>query len=289
MIVECEVLGRRVDYLGQPAIIGTLLDITERTRMQEELVKAERLQAELEKEKEVNGLKRRFVSMISHEFRNPLAVILSSTHQLQRYFDRMSPEQQRTRLEQIQQSVTRLTDLLDETLMISRAETVGLEYHPAMIDIKELCQSLIQGTWLTCEATHSIHFTSTTGCGLLLADTKLLGQAISNLLSNAVKYSPEGSRIQVHLAQEDGETRISVQDEGIGIPQDDQKHLFETFHRAANVGHTPGTGLGLAIVKQAVETHGGSVHCESEVGRGTTFTLILPTPDLAAVSATSGR
>jgi signal transduction histidine kinase len=108
------------------------------------------------------------------------------------------------------------------------------------------------------------------------ADTKLLRQAITNLLSNAVKYSPERSTVYLRLRCESEQVLIQIQDEGAGISKEDQQHLFEAFFRAKNVLSIPGSGLGLSIVRRAIEAHGGSITCESELGQGTTFTLILP-------------
>lgn len=287
-VVQCEVLGRRVEYQGEITIIGTLLDVTERQRVQEEQVKAERLKADLEKEKELSELKSRFVSMISHEFRNPLAVISSSIQLLKRYNDRIPQAKQCAYHNQIETSVARLTDLLNDTLEISRAESVGLQFNPVPLDIEAFCQDLVQEHLFASGESHPITLTVSGAGGQVMADPKLLRRAVSNLLSNAIKYSPPGSPIMVDLTCAQGIITICIKDEGIGIPHDDQKRLFDLFHRASNVGRTPGTGLGLAITRHAVTTHGGSIHFESEPDVGTAFTLTVAAPPVETGSAIAG-
>ncbi len=111
---------------------------------------------------------------------------------------------------------------------------------------------------------------------LPLTDERLLRHILINLLSNAVKYSPKGGQIEVKLFYQTTQVVFTIKDEGIGIPVEDQKHLFESFHRARNVGTIPGTGLGLAIVKRSVDRLGGTITVHSEVGKGTIFTVALP-------------
>lgn len=274
--ILCEGLGRSVDLQGQQVLMGTLLDITEHIRAQDELLKAERLQAELEKEKELSELKARFVSMMSHEFRNPLAIISTTTQMLQKYNDRLSKEQRQAKLVQIQESASRLTDLLDDTLTLSKAEKVGLDIHAATIDLVQFCRDEVNRALVLGGALHDIYLSVTGTCTQVRADPNLLHQMIANLLSNAIKYSPDGGQIRVKLRCQLSETVIIVQDKGIGISEEDQKRLFDDYHRGTNVGIIPGTGLGLAIVKRAVEAHGGTVSVKSSEGKGTTFTVVLP-------------
>jgi PAS domain S-box-containing protein len=253
----------------EPSVICSLHDITQRKQLEQELRGA------LEKEKELNDLKSRFSSMVSHEFRTPLAMIQSSSDLLKFYSDRLDNERKLEHLDAIQLQVKRLTGLLDEILVISRAESVGLEFHLEQTDLQVFCHSIVQ-EFQVMAATHRVDFSVTADCLLAYIDAKLIRQALTNLLLNAVKYSSEGSTVHLMLSCTPTHALIRVTDQGIGIPEEDQKDLFEIFHRARNVGAIQGTGLGLAIVKQAVEAHGGTIGVESKIGVGTTFTITLP-------------
>jgi hypothetical protein len=245
-------------------------DITERKRAEEELRHA------LDKQKELNDLKSRFSSMVSHEFRTPLAVMQSSLDLVRNYADRLSEEKKRAHLENAHAQVKRLTDLLNDILILSRAEAVDLEYRPALIDLESLCGQIVEDMRRVF-ATHQIRISADQACRSVYADEELLRQALSNLLTNAAKYSPLGSTVHLDLACQDKHATIRVRDEGIGIPIEDQARLFEPFHRAKNVGKIQGTGLGLAIVKRAVEAHRGTISVSSQIGQGTTFTIHIPT------------
>lgn len=250
-------------------IVCSIRDISQRKRVEEGLRQA------LEKERELNDLKSRFSSMVSHEFRTPLSVIQSSSDLLRNYSDRMSAERRDQQLESIQLQVRRLVGLLDDILALGKAQTVGLDFNPVPIDVLRFCQEIVSEMRPTAK-THQFTFDVEGDCYQTYADTKLLRQAITNLLSNAVKYSPEGKTVYVRLSCEGDQILIRIRDEGAGISKEDQQHLFEAFYRAKNVLSIPGSGLGLPIVKQAIEAHGGTVTCESEIGQGTTFTLTLP-------------
>ncbi len=232
----------------------------------------------LEKEKELGELKSRFVSMVSHEFRTPMATILFSAGLLENYGNKWSEEKKVTHLHRIQAAVKQMTDLLDSVLTIGQVEANKLEFNPAAIDVEKFCSSLAEDAQLLAGEKHEISFSSQGNCTGALMDEKLLRHIFSNLLSNAVKYSPKGGTVKFELTCEpSGQVAIfRVRDEGIGIPPQDRERLFETFHRAANVGNISGTGLGLAIVKRSVELHGGEISFDSEVGVGTTFTVTLP-------------
>jgi signal transduction histidine kinase len=233
------------------------------------------LQAALQKEKELNELKQRFVSMVSHEFRNPLAAIQSSSELVRNYSHKMDEQRKHRHLDSIATQVSQLTELLDDVLFISKAQSVGMEFKPTTLNLEAFCRKIAQEFQQTA-SNHQIVFTPRGHSVETRADEKLMRQVVANLLSNAVKYSPQGGIIHFHLFYEDEKAIIQVQDQGIGIPEEDHKHLFEVFHRAGNVGAISGTGLGLAIIKQAVEVHGGSISFESQVGSGTTFTVCLP-------------
>ena len=251
-------------------VVCALHDITERNRMQDDLRMA------LEKERELGELKTRFVSIVSHEFRNPLASILSAADLMTNYGDRMSDERKEQHLDAIQQQVQHLTELMNDVLLIGKTENVGFAFNPSPLDLEAFCQSCIAQVRQTTGTSHTLLLSTEGECSAASADEKLLRHVLMNLLTNAVKYSPTGSTIFVNLSCAAEQATLRVRDEGIGIPAEDQPRLFEAFHRAANVGLVSGTGLGLAIIKRAVEAHKGTIDFESAVGHGTTFIITFP-------------
>lgn len=249
---------------------GITRDITERKRVEHEIRKA------LTKEKELNELKSRFVSMASHEFRTPLTTIMASAEALEHYSHKWSEEKKLCYLQRVQTTVKHMTRLLNDVLIIGKAEAGKLEFNPVPLDLKEFCQELVEELQLTTGANHTLNFVSQGSYADACMDEKLLRHILSNLLSNAIKYSPEGGNVYFSLSCHQGIATFQIQDEGIGIPPEDQQRLFESFHRAKNVGNIPGTGLGLAIVKRSVMAHNGKISVSSEMKKGTTFTVILP-------------
>jgi PAS domain S-box-containing protein len=251
-------------------LVCSVRDITERKRAEQELREA------LEKERELNELKSRFVSIVSHEFRTPLTTILSSSQLVKRYRDRLSEERQIGYLDKIETQVYRLTELLEDVLTLSKAEAVGFQFNPEPLDLETFCRSLVEEIQAITNTPHRMVFSTSGSCDGFSGDEKLLRHIVTNLLTNAIKYSPQGGSVQLTLACEDRHAVLHIKDEGLGIPEEDQKHLFEPFHRAKNVGSISGTGLGLPIVKRAVDAHGGSITVDSQVGSGTTFSVRLP-------------
>lgn len=264
-------------------VVAVARDISERLQLEAEQMERERLNLELEQQKAINDLKGRFVSMVSHEFRNPLAAIQTSSDLLSRYLDRMSDERRSEHLSQIGDQVRQLVKLLDEVLMLSRADSVGLAFNPVVTDLESLFQDVVADVEHAAGGEGRIQ-KQIAGPISACVDVKLFRQALGNLLSNALKYSPATSPVNLNAQVEADRLIIRVQDRGIGIPQTDQTLLFDAFHRASNVGSIAGTGLGLAIVKRAIDAHGGSVSLTSEVGQGTTFTISLPLTPSAATA-----
>ncbi|HEY9631802.1 MAG TPA: PAS domain-containing protein [Coleofasciculaceae cyanobacterium] len=251
-------------------VAGLAEDITSRKQVEEEIYKT------LQKERELGELKSQFVSMTSHEFRTPLTTIQSSTELLERYRDRWSQEKQQTHFDRIQTAVDRMTQMLDDILILGKAEAGKLEFNPAPLDLVEFCRNLVEELQLTTENPNTIVLTCQRQSIPTSMDEKLLRQILTNLLSNAIKYSPSDSTVEFNLTYVDDSAIFQIQDQGIGIPPEDQPRLFNSFHRATNVGTIQGTGLGLAIVKQCLDLHKGEISVESEAGKGTTFTVILP-------------
>jgi len=259
----------RIAVSAEDEVMAIVRDITERKRAEADIYNA------LEKEKELGELKSRFVTMASHEFRTPLATILSSTELLEHYSHKWGEEKKLNHLQRIQAAVKHMTELLNDVLVIGKAEAGKLEFQPTPLDLAQFCRKLVEEMQLTA-GTHTIAFRTLGLCTTACMDEKLLRHILSNLLSNAIKYSPQGGTVHFDLVCEQGKAVFRIKDDGIGIPVTEQAQLFNSFHRASNVGNISGTGLGLAIVKKSVDLHGGNIKVDSEVGFGTTFTATLP-------------
>lgn len=235
------------------------------------------IQAALEREREMNELKSRFVSVVSHEFRNPLNTILFSTELLQRYGEQLTDQKKEIYLDRIQGSVKRMSQLLSDVLTVGETEAGRLQFAPQPMDVVRFCQELVDEFDLSeQQLIRFSHYSSESVNSLPCLDDRLLRHILTNLLSNAVKYSPAGEVVELKLSLDDRAAIFWIQDHGIGIPKSDQASLFQSFHRASNVKAIPGTGLGLSIVKQCVDLHGGTITVESEENQGTLFTVTLP-------------
>ncbi|MBF2008750.1 ATP-binding protein [Chlorogloeopsis fritschii PCC 9212] len=233
--------------------------------------------AELIKAKELNQFKSEFVSMLSHDIRNPLNTILLAAGLLQSNDDKLPKEKKLNHYQLIRSAVKSMSQLLDEVSFIGKADTGKLQCELVLLDLKAFCRQLIQETELsTAQKQITIFFTASGELEEALWDEHLLRHILGNLLTNAIKYSPADSKVYFELMGQEKTVIFRIKDQGIGIPQNEQQHLFQPFHRASNVGTISGTGLGLAIVKKCVEAHGGEISVESEVGMGTTFTVTLP-------------
>jgi len=234
----------------------------------------------LRKEKELSQMRARFISMASHEFRTPLTIIASSTDFLAAYSYRLSPEKQQQHLERINKAIKHMTQLLDDVLMINLAEMDELKLNLEILDLVMFCHNLVEELEASIYKHRIVFFASQIDQPLTTfkakIDQKLIRQILTNLLNNALKYSPEESLIHFNLTLRDGNLVFYIQDYGLGIPQEDQVHLFEPFHRARNVGYISGTGLGLSIVKRCVDLHQGQIAVSSKLGEGTTFTVTIP-------------
>jgi signal transduction histidine kinase len=257
---------------GETLVMAYIVDITAEKQLEASLRTA------LAKEMELNELKTSFTSIVSHEFRTPLSVILSSTELLTTYGERMDQNRRQEKLENIIRQVKRLIQLLDDVLMITRSESAGFAYKPVTLDLVALCEELLEEIRAGYRQDVTIEFTPLGDCRACEADEFLFSHILQNLASNAMKYSRSGGVVRVELTCTPAELKLQVQDQGIGIPQPDQSRLFEAFRRAANVGQIKGTGIGLTIVKRAVDACGGTIAFTSAEGEGTTFTVTLPTP-----------
>lgn len=215
------------------------------------------------------------VTMTSHEFRTPLTAILGSTELLRHYSHFWTENKTLLYFNRIQANVQHIIQLLEDVLLLGKAEAGKLKFEPKKLDLVQLCRTLVAELQHLPGNEHTLVFTEQCKFTDVYMDEQLLRHTLGNLLSNAIKYSPIGSTIRFTLACEDETAIFQIQDQGIGIPQEDQQHLFESFYRASNVSNIAGTGLSLAIVKKAVDLHGGEISFDSEVGVGTTFTVTI--------------
>lgn len=286
-------------------LVGCSRDVTDRKAMEivlakhrdhlEELVAERTAEVErqrqtvedaLDKERELSALQRHFVSMVCHEFRTPLSVIDGSAQRILRRIDKIAPDRLRETLGKIRISVGRLTDLMESVLSAARLEsgTINIEPHPCAP--KDMILE-IAANYRELNPYHEIVANLDDLPDMFVMDGKLLRQAISNLLSNAIKYSPDSTHVWI-----DGKTtddlgmRISVRDEGVGIPSSEVERLFERFFRASTSTGIAGTGIGLNMVKTLVEMHEGKVSVTSEEGIGTTFIVDLPASNALTVEQT---
>ena len=245
-------------------------DITERKRLDE-------IWLALEREKELSALKTRFFSMASHEFRTPLSTALAAAQVLENSQQEWDNTEKRLRnLHRIQDSVRNMVQLLDDILTINRAETGKLAFNPKPLALEAYCRHFVEEMQLSAGNLHQLTFSCQGNSQHVALDEKLLRSMLSNLLSNAIKYSPQGGNISFSLEFQSDNLIIQVQDQGIGILLEDQKQLFEPFHRGKNVKTISGTGLGLVVVKKCVDLHQGNISIRSEVGRGTTCVINIP-------------
>lgn len=242
----------------------------------EELEKTKKeLHKTLDKERELNELKSRFVSMASHEFRTPLTTMMSSLSLVTKYGEQNDSVNQSKHVGKIRASINNLTDILNDFLSVSKLEEGKVQFVPEIINLKEFIQEIIsemQSVTKKGQIVINTYF----GNESANIDKKLLKNILFNLLSNAIKFSSEEDKIEIKTQVTDQEVKILVKDNGIGISKEDQKHLFERFFRAHNATHIQGTGLGLNIIAKYSELMKSSINFESEENKGTTFTIIIP-------------
>ncbi|MCB9449910.1 MAG: PAS domain S-box protein [Anaerolineaceae bacterium] len=257
---------------GQQLSIGQVM--SHRVELENQRIYALHLETELEKEREMREIKDRFISLMSHEFRTPLSVMNTSIDLVTHYLDRLPPERVLEKLGTIQQQIGRMVDLMEDALRFNKSQAGKTPFAPQEIDICPFCQSVIET--LKVADNHQHEFIITGDTGLVRADSELLDHIFAKLLVNALRYSPDHTDIHITITQKSDFWIFHIQDEGIGIPEEDIPRVFEPFFRGRNVRNYSGTGLGLSIVKEYVEMHGGQIAVMSEVGTGTTFTFTLP-------------
>jgi PAS domain S-box-containing protein len=286
------------DYNGEKYVIAFVNDITVRKRAEKEVEKLnndlegtieqrtkqltdamhqlekskEELSKSLEKEKELNELKSRFVSMASHEFRTPLSTILSSASLVAKYTETNQQENRTKHIDRIKASVNSLVDLLNEFLSIGKIEDGKISANIISFNVKVLMEAVCKEMQALAKPGQKIVYMHA-GDETVQLDPSLLKNVILNLLSNAIKFSSDKGLISVNSLITNELFSITVKDSGIGISDEDQDHLFERFFRARNAVNIQGTGLGLHIVNKYIEMMNGQITCKSELGNGTEFII----------------
>ncbi len=250
------------------------IEIKERKQAEELLHKnREDLRVTLEKEKELSELKSRFVTMASHEFRTPLSTILSSVSLISKYNDPGQDEKRFKHIERIKSSVNNLTSILNDFLSLGKLEEGKIQSSPSTFNLVSFSQELVNELREVTKKGQVIHYNHEGDSEMVFLDKNLTRNICINLLSNAIKYSGEGSEIQFLTFIKNNSIKIEITDQGIGIPQTEQQHIFERFFRAKNAGNIQGTGLGLNIVKKYVDLLNGEIQFFSINEKGTTFTV----------------
>jgi PAS domain S-box-containing protein len=230
----------------------------------------------LQKEKELVDMKSKFVSIASHEFRTPLTTISLASGFLKKYKQKLTGEEMDNKLANIEKQVGHMTHLLDDVLMIGKAEAGKISVRMVEVNILDFFTRICTEVEQTTGRTHRARIVSQLDIPTVVSDEKLMRNIVINLLTNAIKFSPGHNDVDLVLTSDADKLCVKVRDYGIGIPSQDMKHLFEPFHRGANVNAIQGTGLGLSIIKKAVDLLQGSITVKSEVGKGTELTVTLP-------------
>lgn len=235
----------------------------------------EQISISLENEKELNRLKSRFLSMASHEFRTPLSAVLLSTSLIDKYAEPYSSQEIIKHVGKIKSSVAGLTFILNNFLQLEKLESGKIDTSLATFDLKQLGEEITEEMQLLIKGSQIITYVHKGKETEVKLDQNLLKNSIVNLITNAIKYSGESAKIDFITAIDDTTISVMVKDNGIGIPKEDQKYLFDAFFRAHNTGSIPGTGLGLNIVARHIALMNGKITFDSSINRGTLFTLLF--------------
>ncbi|SDZ95118.1 PAS domain-containing sensor histidine kinase [Pedobacter hartonius] len=252
--------------------------VEERTKSLKKTVTAlreakEEVSLSLEKEKELNQMKSRFVSMASHEFRTPLSSVQLSASLIEKYAEPYENPQIAKHVHKIKNAVGNLTTILNDFLSLERLEAGRVEPAFHEFDLVKLAEEITEEMQMIAKQDQNIIYQHTGLQSVVMLDQNLLKNCMINLINNAIKYSGENTFIEFNTEINERQCIVTIKDNGIGIPDTDQKHLFQPFFRAHNTGSIPGTGLGLNIVLRYAGLMNGEVQFESKINKGTTFIL----------------
>jgi PAS domain S-box-containing protein len=230
----------------------------------------------LDRERELNELKSKFVSIASHEFRTPLSSVMSSASLIGQYTERKEVDKIKKHVVRIKSSVNHLTSILNDFLSLGKLEEGKIDVVKEEIDLPEFLAEICEEITPTLKAGQELKLSCNGAVQRIYSDSRILRNILFNLLSNASKYSEINKPVYIECNGTSEGATFVIRDEGIGIPEDDQKHMFDRFFRASNAGNVQGTGLGLNIVKRYAELLSGSISFESEYGEGSSFTVWVP-------------
>jgi PAS domain S-box-containing protein len=269
------------EIYGSSYIMALVTDITERRNYTQKLEKTvqertKQLTNALVKEKELNELKTRFLSLVSHEFKTPLSSILTSSTLLSKYTETDQQEKRDKHVNTIKTKVRQLNTILNDFLSVERLELGKVNYSIEEFPLSRLVNEVVYDANMLLKTGQNIRYPDNIDEVFITFDEKTLALALSNLLHNAIKYSSEDSIIKILFKVEKEFLILEVIDEGIGIPEEQQKHIFDRYFRAENALLIQGTGIGLNIVKQHLENLGAILTFISEVNLGSTFTIQIP-------------
>jgi PAS domain S-box-containing protein len=259
-----------IEINREPHILVVGLDITQRKQAEAELLRT------LAREKELGQLRSKFVSMVSHEFRTPLAIIQSSAEIMDDYLDQLEPAERRDHLQSIRKNTRRMAGLMEEVLLIGSFDAGSMQFQPTPLELRTFLRRLVDEVLSATKRRCPIELSLAEWSPKVQTDERLLRHIFTNVLTNAVKYSEAGRPVQFEIVRAGADIVCTIRDRGIGIPEADREWLFNAFHRGCNVGDRPGTGLGLVIVKRCVDLHGGKIKVDSKMGEGTSVTVRLP-------------
>ncbi|MCD4686318.1 MAG: response regulator [Anaerolineae bacterium] len=251
-------------------VVCNLRDISQQKQLEANL------RAMFAQERELREMQSHFLEIVSHEFRTPLTVIQSASEMLSGFFEQLSPEKRAEKLQQIMIGVKQVVSLLEHVITLDRARAGRYELRPVPIDIEPFCEVLIRDLVGANERKNQITLMCPAPCPMVITDETLLRLILRNLLSNAIKFAPPDKAIEFEIVLQSEHVLFVVRDQGMGIPEADQRTIFDIFKRASNVGAIRGTGLGLAIIKQSVDLLGGTVTFDSTEHVGTKFYVTLP-------------
>jgi signal transduction histidine kinase len=261
--------------------VAIVLDITERKNYTQQLEnKVEertlQLQSALQAEKKLNELKTKFLSLVSHEFKTPLASILTSTSLLSKYTETHQQENRNKHIVTIKSKVKHLDNILSDFLSIEHLDTGKVNYNITLFPLSKVVNEVLYDANMLLKEGQHIKYPQNIDSYMVEFDEKIMALSLSNLIHNAIKYSPEGGEIALQVNQVEGYLKIDITDKGLGIPPEDQPFIFDRYFRASNVLTVQGTGIGLNIVRQHMHNLDGNVTFKSEFGKGSTFTLYIP-------------